>query len=108
MVIKVIFQWAKICNKPSYEVWYRLDFCLDAKFREDFKEGGNGKQIPSNAIHSSLTCMAVYNIVMDFALATVPWIITFRLDMPKVEKIGLCVTMSLVSLVYIWPILIPH
>jgi hypothetical protein len=44
MVIKVIFQWAKICNKPSYDVWYRLDFCLDSKFRDDFKEGGNGKE----------------------------------------------------------------
>jgi hypothetical protein len=43
MVLKVIFQWAKICNKSSYEVWYRLDFCLGPKFRDDFKEGGNGK-----------------------------------------------------------------
>ncbi|KAF2822171.1 hypothetical protein CC86DRAFT_410555 [Ophiobolus disseminans] len=78
MVVKVFFQWAKICNKPSYDVWYRLDFCLDGKFREDFKEGGN-----------------VYNIIMDFVLATFPWIITWNLDMRKVEKIGLCVTMSL-------------
>lgn len=43
MVIKVLFQWAKICNKSSYDVWYRLDFCLGAKFRDDFKEGGNGE-----------------------------------------------------------------
>jgi len=44
MIIKIIFQWAKICNKPSYDVWYRLDFCLDNTFRESFKEGGNSKQ----------------------------------------------------------------
>lgn len=35
---------------------------------------------------------------MDFVLATFPWIITWNLDMRKVEKIGLCVTMSLVSI----------
>jgi hypothetical protein len=32
---------------------------------------------------------------MDFVLALFPWIITWDLDMRKVEKIGLCVTMSL-------------
>lgn len=34
---------------------------------------------------------------MDFVLASFPWIITWNLDMRRVEKIGLCVTMSLVS-----------
>ena len=79
MISKVIFQWAKVCDKPSYDVWYRLDFCLDADFRDRFKEGGNA-----------------YNIIMDFVLAAYPWIITWNLDMRRVEKIGLCITMSLV------------
>ncbi|KAF1849484.1 uncharacterized protein K460DRAFT_376104 [Cucurbitaria berberidis CBS 394.84] len=78
MVLKVFFQWGKVCGKSSYDVWYRLDFCLHPKFRDDFKEGGN-----------------VYNIIMDFVLATFPWVITWKLDMRRVEKIGLCVTMSL-------------
>jgi hypothetical protein len=43
MLVKVITQWGKICNKKSYDVWYRLDICLDAKFRDDFKEGGNSE-----------------------------------------------------------------
>jgi hypothetical protein len=43
MFIKFIFQWAKVCGKKSYDNWYRLDFCLAPKFRDDFKEGGNGK-----------------------------------------------------------------
>lgn len=43
MIAKVIVQWGKICGKSSYDVWYRLDFCVDGKFRDDFKEGGNGK-----------------------------------------------------------------
>jgi hypothetical protein len=81
MVAKVVLQWAKICEKPSYDVWYRLDFCLNSKFRDDFKEGGN-----------------VYNIIMDFVLAVFPWAITWNLDMRRVEKIGLCVAMSLVRL----------
>jgi hypothetical protein len=32
---------------------------------------------------------------MDFILASFPWLITWGLDMRRVEKIGLCVTMSL-------------
>lgn len=44
MITKCIFQWARITDKPSYEVWYRLDFHLDWTFRENFKEGGNGKK----------------------------------------------------------------
>lgn len=47
MFLKVIFQWAKICGKESYDVWYRLDICLGSKFRDDFKEGGNGESFPS-------------------------------------------------------------
>ncbi|KAJ4304519.1 hypothetical protein N0V90_000045 [Kalmusia sp. IMI 367209] len=78
MVVKVIFQWAKLCDEESYDVWYRLNFCLDKKFRDDFKEGGN-----------------VYNILMDFFFAFFPWWITWKLDMKKKEKIALCVTMSL-------------
>jgi hypothetical protein len=78
MVAKVVFQWAKVCDKPSYQNWYRLDFCIGWRFRDDFKEGGN-----------------IYNIVMDFVFATIPWLIARRLEMRRVEKIGLCFTMSL-------------
>lgn len=45
MVVKVIFQWAKVCDKDSYDVWYRLNFCIGWKFRDSFKEGGNGKYL---------------------------------------------------------------
>lgn len=34
---------------------------------------------------------------MDFIFAAFPWFITWNLDMRKVEKVGLCFTMSLVS-----------
>ncbi|KAF2126769.1 hypothetical protein P153DRAFT_388091 [Dothidotthia symphoricarpi CBS 119687] len=78
MVVKVVFQWAKIYDKPSYNVWYRINLYLDWDFRQGFKEGGN-----------------VYNIIMDFVLALFPWIITWHLDMRRVEKVGLCATMSL-------------
>jgi hypothetical protein len=43
----------------------------------------------------------VYNIIMDFVLASFPWLITWGLDMRRVEKIGLCVTMSLGMIVAI-------
>ncbi|KAI9150308.1 hypothetical protein HJFPF1_10067 [Paramyrothecium foliicola] len=78
MILKVIFQWAKVCGKDNYQQYWRLDFCIGSKFREDFKEGGN-----------------VYNIIMDFVFATFPWLIARRLELRRVEKIGLCLTMSL-------------
>lgn len=34
---------------------------------------------------------------MDFVLAVFPWIITWKLDIRRIEKIGLCLAMSLVS-----------
>ncbi|TKX20391.1 hypothetical protein C1H76_7427 [Elsinoe australis] len=84
MIIKCFLQWAKITDKPSYDKWYRLNFYLDWTFRENFKEGGN-----------------VYNIIMDFVMATFPWFITWNLNMRKVEKVGLCLTMSLGMIVAI-------
>lgn len=78
MIVKVIFQWAKICGKKSTDNYYRLDLCLDSTFRDDFKEGGN-----------------VYNIIMDFIFALFPWLLTWDLEMRRIEKIGLCATMSL-------------
>jgi hypothetical protein len=74
-----IFQWAKVCGDPGYQQWYRLDFCIGPDFRDKFKEGGN-----------------IWNIVMDFIFAAYPWFITWNLDMKRGEKIGLCLTMSLV------------
>lgn len=47
MISKVIIQWAKVCGEESYQNWYRLDFCIESKTRDDFKEGGNGKTVVS-------------------------------------------------------------
>ncbi|KAH7139878.1 hypothetical protein B0J13DRAFT_558589 [Dactylonectria estremocensis] len=84
MVLKVLFQWAKVCDKDGYQNWYRLDFCIGWQFRDSFKEGGN-----------------VYNVIMDFIFASFPWLITRSLEMRRVEKIGLCATMSLGMIVAI-------
>jgi len=54
MVAKVIFQWAKLCDEKSYNMWYRLDFCVDKKWRNDFKEGGNGESCCADACRSGL------------------------------------------------------
>ncbi|KAF2656270.1 hypothetical protein K491DRAFT_597197 [Lophiostoma macrostomum CBS 122681] len=78
MVAKCIFQWGKLCDEKSYDVWYRLDFCVDKQWLADFKEGGQ-----------------VYNVIMDFVFALFPWILTWKLDIRKSEKIALCITMSL-------------
>lgn len=84
MFIKVIFQWARQCDDTDYDVWYRPNYCVDSKFLDKFKEGGN-----------------IYNILMDFALALFPWAITMKLRMRKYEKVGLALTMSLGMLVAI-------
>lgn len=38
---QIILEWAKLCDEKSYDVWYRLDFCLMKETRSKFKEGGN-------------------------------------------------------------------
>lgn len=43
MIAKVVVQWGKVCGSKSYDGDYRLNFCLEKKFRDDFKEGGNGE-----------------------------------------------------------------
>jgi hypothetical protein len=42
-------------------------------------------------------CSSAYNILMDFIFAIYPWLIMWKLDMKKSEKLGLCIVMSLVS-----------
>ncbi|KZL83978.1 hypothetical protein CI238_06931, partial [Colletotrichum incanum] len=84
MIAKVIIQWGKVCGSKTYEGDYRLQFCLEKQFRNDFKEGGN-----------------VYNIIMDFVFACFPWLITRSLEMRRAEKVGLCITMSLGMIVAI-------
>jgi len=57
MIAKVIVQWAKLCDEKSYDVWYRLDFCVGKKWRDDFKEGGNGEYLNSREF-----CICTINI----------------------------------------------
>lgn len=84
MFVKILFQWAQICDKDGYQQYWRLNFCINWRVREEFKEGGN-----------------VYNIIMDFVFAMFPWLITRKLEMRRAEKIGLCATMSLGMIVAI-------
>ena len=103
MALKVLFQWAKVCDKESYDNWYRLDFCIGPKFRDDFKEGGNGECCRSAHVRrwdiapafTDTMAPSVWNILMDFVFATFPWLIFRRLEMRRIEKIGLSLTMSL-------------
>ena len=44
MLIKVLFQWAKYCDKGNYQQWYRIPgICINYSFEESFKEGGNSE-----------------------------------------------------------------
>ena len=39
----MVFEWSKVCGDPSYDVEYRLDFCMPKGPLDDFKKGGNGE-----------------------------------------------------------------
>ncbi|KAF3385650.1 hypothetical protein F1880_002368 [Penicillium rolfsii] len=79
MIIKCILQWAKVCNGTGdYQASYRLNFCIHTKFRNGVKEGGQ-----------------VYNVIMDFVFALFPWMIAWKLNMRRNEKIALSATLSL-------------
>lgn len=56
---------------------------------------------PPTQLYANQAPRLVYNIIMDFFFATLPWFITRHLEMRKVEKIGLCITLSLGMIVAI-------
>lgn len=43
MFFKVLLQWAQVWDKDGYQNSWRLNFCVNWTFREEFKEGGNGE-----------------------------------------------------------------
>ena len=43
-----IVEWGKVCDSDSYDVWYRLDFCLSKPSRNKFKEAGNCQSLPDS------------------------------------------------------------
>lgn len=95
---KCVFQWAKICERHDYQQWYRLNWCLNWTFSQDFKEVGNSESSTDSALldRNVMTHqLPVYNIIMDFMFAIFPWFITWPLNLKRGEKIGLCVTLSL-------------
>ncbi|KAI0127545.1 hypothetical protein BJ170DRAFT_376870 [Xylariales sp. AK1849] len=85
LVLKVFVNWSKYCGLPKYQNYWRMDgFCIDYEATQDIKTSGN-----------------IYNIIMDFVLALFPWMVIWKLNISRLEKIGLCVTMSLGMLVAI-------
>lgn len=79
MVLKVFMNWAKYCDMPSYQNYWRMQgFCLEYDVVSKTKAAGN-----------------IWNIIMDFVLALFPWLVIWKLNISKWEKIGLCGTMSL-------------
>jgi len=52
ILLQIIFEWGKVCGDSSYQVSYRLDFCVGKHALDDLKEGGNGS--PQVYQHCSL------------------------------------------------------
>ena len=97
MRIQCIFEWSRSCGVEKDFGLVRLPFCLEKGPLDDFKMGGNGRSQSRTAVNlRSADKGAVYNVLMDFAFAAFPWIITWHLSMKTLEKVGLCAVMSLV------------
>ncbi|KAI0177328.1 hypothetical protein BJ166DRAFT_21156 [Pestalotiopsis sp. NC0098] len=83
MVLKVFMNWPKYCDNKDYQNWWRMQgFCIDLGIATGVKVAGN-----------------IWNIIMDFVLALFPWMVVWKLQIRRWEKVGLCATLSLGILV---------
>lgn len=55
--------------------------------------GTNHKNDPARA--DGLTCFLAYSGCMDFILALLPWLVIWKLQMKRREKLGIAIAMSL-------------
>ncbi|KAH8653716.1 hypothetical protein BX600DRAFT_526921 [Xylariales sp. PMI_506] len=79
MILKIFVDFAKYCDVAADQnPWRMSGFCINYALAQNVKTAGN-----------------IYNIIMDFVLALFPWMVIWKLRMNKLEKIGLCLTMSL-------------
>ncbi|KAK7746331.1 hypothetical protein SLS53_002290 [Cytospora paraplurivora] len=77
LVVVLIFNWINYCGQSPY--WWKMpNVCAayDVVF---------GVKIAQN----------IYNIILDFVLSLFPWVITWNLNIDRLDKIGICVSMSL-------------
>lgn len=101
LVITFFLQWTNYCGKTPY--WWKVHgVCVPYETIFQIKMGRNSKCLNLDGTISdrerlarSLTFIAVYNIVTDFVLALFPWVVTWNLRIKRLEKIGICFTMSL-------------
>lgn len=85
LVLKLFTNFARICGNHNTQNYWRMSgFCLETTFTNNLKRAGNA-----------------WNIAMDFVLALFPWMVIWKLNINRWEKIGLCGTMSLGILVAI-------
>ncbi|KAJ4393055.1 hypothetical protein N0V93_002262 [Gnomoniopsis smithogilvyi] len=77
MVITFFLQWTNYCGH-SAEWWKLPGVCADYDSIVRIKTGRN-----------------MWNIITDFVLALFPWMVTWNMRIKRIEKIGICATMSL-------------
>ncbi|KAF3761972.1 hypothetical protein M406DRAFT_16335, partial [Cryphonectria parasitica EP155] len=77
LTITFFLQWTNYCGETPY--WWKIPrVCAPYETIANIKVGRN-----------------MWNIIMDFVLALFPWLVTWKLRIKQIEKIGICVTMSL-------------
>ncbi|POS74918.1 hypothetical protein DHEL01_v206696 [Diaporthe helianthi] len=84
LAILLILNWVNYCDQDVY--WWKIPVvCAPYDIIFQIKIGQN-----------------VFNIIIDFVLSLFPWLVTWKLRIERYEKIGLCVAMSLGTIIAIF------
>ncbi|KAL1864854.1 hypothetical protein Daus18300_007421 [Diaporthe australafricana] len=84
LVILLFLNWVNYCGQKAY--WWKMpSVCAPYETIFQIKIGQN-----------------VFNIIIDFVLSLFPWLVTWKLRIERYEKVGLCVAMSLGTIIAIF------
>lgn len=84
LVILLFLNWVNYCGQDAY--WWKMpSVCAPYDTVFQIKIGQN-----------------VFNIIIDFVLSLFPWLVTWKLRIERYEKVGLCVAMSLGTVIAIF------
>lgn len=84
LVILLFLNWVNYCGQDVY--WWKMPaVCAPYDTIFQIKIGQN-----------------VFNIIIDFVLSLFPWLVTWKLRIERYEKVGLCVAMSLGTIIAIF------
>lgn len=84
LVILLFLNWVNYCGQDVY--WWKMPVVC----------------APYDTIFQIKIGQNVFNIIIDFVLSLFPWLVTWKLRIERYEKVGLCVAMSLGTIIAIF------